>query len=212
MRIISQLAKNTKKEDNFGMNDDDWDVYKKIRKDTGDSDSEEEREKMAEFESILRENDPGFDETAEGNEDISRDSPEWYQLHLSTERICVPEIFFQPSIVGCDQAGISETLDFILKKYDVETSAKLAANVFVTGAPAKLPGLVDRIATDLVSHRPFGSISHVTAASDPTMDAFRGMQTFANDHLEEDSTWISKAEYEESGLNIFKKHCCSNVT
>ena len=27
------------------MNDDDWDVYKKIRKDTGDSDSEEEQEK-----------------------------------------------------------------------------------------------------------------------------------------------------------------------
>ena len=30
--MISQLAKNTKKEDNFGMNDDDWDVYKKISK------------------------------------------------------------------------------------------------------------------------------------------------------------------------------------
>ena len=29
--MISQLAKNTKN-DNFGMNDDDWDVYKKISK------------------------------------------------------------------------------------------------------------------------------------------------------------------------------------
>ncbi len=32
MRIISQLAKSSKKEDNFGRNDDDWDVYKFIRK------------------------------------------------------------------------------------------------------------------------------------------------------------------------------------
>ena len=32
MKIISQLAKNTKKEDDFGRNDDDWDVYKIIRK------------------------------------------------------------------------------------------------------------------------------------------------------------------------------------
>ena len=152
MRIISQLAKNTKKEDNFGMNDDDWDVYKKIRKDTGDSDSEEEQEKLAEFETILRENDPNF-ENMDENEDISRDSPEWYQLHLSTERIRVPEIFFQPSIVGCEQAGISETLDFILRKYDAETSVKLASNVFVTGAPANLPGLVDRVASDLISNR-----------------------------------------------------------
>jgi len=30
--MISQLAKNSKKEDNFGMNDNDWDVYKKISK------------------------------------------------------------------------------------------------------------------------------------------------------------------------------------
>ena len=32
MKIISQLAKHTKKEDDFGRNDDDWDVYKIIRK------------------------------------------------------------------------------------------------------------------------------------------------------------------------------------
>lgn len=32
MRMISQLAKNSKKEDNFGMRDEDWDVYKKISK------------------------------------------------------------------------------------------------------------------------------------------------------------------------------------
>ena len=32
MRMISQLAKNSKKDDNFGMNDDDWEVYKKINK------------------------------------------------------------------------------------------------------------------------------------------------------------------------------------
>ena len=30
--MISQLAKNTKKEDNFGMRDKDWEVYKKISK------------------------------------------------------------------------------------------------------------------------------------------------------------------------------------
>ena len=137
--MISQLAKNTKKEDNFGMNDDDWDVYKKIRRDQGDSDSEEEQEKLTEYETVLREHDPHFENEDEKDE-ISRDSPEWYQLHLAIERIRVPEIFFQPAIIGCDQAGVSETLDFILKKYDEETSARLASNVFVTGAAAKLPG------------------------------------------------------------------------
>lgn len=32
MRIISQLARREKKDDNFGMRDEDWDVYKAINK------------------------------------------------------------------------------------------------------------------------------------------------------------------------------------
>merc|ERR1719219_2492082 len=70
MRMISQLAKNSKKEDTFGMNDDDWDVYNKVRKDQGDSDSEEEQEKLAEYEAVLREHDPSFD-SSEDKDEIS---------------------------------------------------------------------------------------------------------------------------------------------
>lgn len=32
MRLINQLARKDKKEDNFGMRDEDWDVYKTINK------------------------------------------------------------------------------------------------------------------------------------------------------------------------------------
>lgn len=32
MRIISQLAKKEKRDDDFGMRDEDWDVYKVINK------------------------------------------------------------------------------------------------------------------------------------------------------------------------------------
>ena len=51
-----------------------------------------------------------------GGSEIARDSPEWYQLHLATEQIRISEILFQPSIIGHEQAGISETIEFILKK------------------------------------------------------------------------------------------------
>lgn len=209
MRMISQLAKVNKKEDTFGMNDDDWDVYNTVRKDQGDSDSEEEQQKLTEYEAVLREHDPNFDDPNFDGE-ISRDSPEWYQLHLATERLRAPEIYFQPSIIGCDQAGISETLDFILKKYDHDTSASLASNVFVTGAAAKLPGLMDRISNDLISNRPFKSTTGVTCAENLTLDGFRGMQKFAQDFIEVDSVWITKSEYEEKGGDILKVHCCSN--
>lgn len=61
MRIISQLARKEKDDDDFGMRDEDWDVYKTISKDD-DSDSDIENEKLMEFESILRHHDPTFEE------------------------------------------------------------------------------------------------------------------------------------------------------
>lgn len=61
MRIISQLARKEKDDDDFGMRDEDWDVYKTISKDD-DSDSDVENEKLIEFDSILRNHDPTFEE------------------------------------------------------------------------------------------------------------------------------------------------------
>ena len=59
----------------------------------GDSDSEEEQERLTEYESVLKEHDPSF--SLPEDEEVSHDSVEWYQLHLATERIRTPEILFQ---------------------------------------------------------------------------------------------------------------------
>lgn len=53
------------------------------------------------------------------------DVAEYYQLHLGTELIRVPEILFQPSIAGIDQGGVAETIEFILTQYDQESQSKL---------------------------------------------------------------------------------------
>jgi hypothetical protein len=68
--------------------------------DTGDSDSESEQERLAEYDAVLKENAPDF--ALDGNEDdqeVEQDSPEWYQLHLATERIKTPEVLFQ--VIKC---------------------------------------------------------------------------------------------------------------
>nr|CAD7455240.1 unnamed protein product [Timema tahoe] len=98
MRIISQLARKEKRDDNFGMRDEDWDVYKVINKECGDSDSDEEQ-KLLELEEVLRRNDPEFEGSALGRASSSADTAETYQLHVGIERIRAPEILFQPSMV-----------------------------------------------------------------------------------------------------------------
>lgn len=58
MRIISQLAKKEKGTDDFGSRDEDWDIYKTISREGGDSDSELENEKLLEYDEVLRHHEP----------------------------------------------------------------------------------------------------------------------------------------------------------
>lgn len=74
MRIISQLARREKGTDDFGMRDEDWDVYKTINKETGDSDSEVENEKLIEYEEILRHHDPHFIEEPQISQECAAES------------------------------------------------------------------------------------------------------------------------------------------
>lgn len=53
MRIISLLASNEKGSDEFGKDDKDWDVYKKISNEN-ESDSEAENEKLFEYDNIMK--------------------------------------------------------------------------------------------------------------------------------------------------------------
>lgn len=64
MRVISQLARKEKGTDDFGIRDEDWDVYKTISKETGDSDSEAEQERLIVCEEVLRHHDPDFGKIA----------------------------------------------------------------------------------------------------------------------------------------------------
>ena len=157
---------------------------------------------------ILKEHDPKHAEE-DGNE-ISHDSPEWYQLHHATEQIRVPEILFQPSIIGHEQAGVSEVLEFILKKFPESVQQDLVNNVFVTGALASLPGLRERLETDLKAARPFKSEFSVTIAENPGHDAWNGAKKFALIHGRNEAYFLTKEEYLERGSEYLKEHPFSN--
>ena len=108
------------------------------------------------------------------------------------------------------QAGVAETLEFILKKYSPEVQEKLVLNIFLTGALCKIPGLEQRFETDLREMRPFKSKFRVSVASNPSLDAWRGAQTFARQNFDQDKYFITKSDYEELGPDILREHFCSN--
>lgn len=207
MRIISQLAGKTKKDDTFGQDDKDWDVYKEINPDT-DSDSEAEEETLEELETMLKEHDPEFQkemDEAAGEFDIA----EYYRLHISVERIRVPELLFQPSMIGLEQSGIAETVDYVFKKFSPEDQNRLAQHVFLTGSNANFPNLLERISKELLEMRPFQSTFNVFKAANPSLDAWLGARKWVMSPASS-ACWITRAEYEEKGGEYLKEHTASN--
>ena len=177
------------------------------------TDSEEEQTLLNEYEAILKENDSNIEGEGldNGGSEIARDSPEWYQLHLATEQIRISEILFQPSIIGHEQAGISETIEFILKKFSSCIQEKLVSNVFVTGSLACLPGIKERLEIDLKEMRPFKSSFSVNIAKYPSADAWNGAKKFANNFPSSSLAYVNLQQYEEMGSEYLSQHLCSNM-
>ncbi|KAI9593329.1 hypothetical protein BDF19DRAFT_415439 [Syncephalis fuscata] len=222
MQVIAELAsENTKRHvvrqktflDDFGMNDEDWNVYHDISKEEEPED-EEDQEELELLESFLTEHDPNFLDHHKNKQTWSDKSPLlrrffWadaqdgsteraHQLQLNVERIRVPEVFFQPSIMGIDQAGIGELLEDLFRTHS--NASSLFETVFLTGGMAQLPNLSRRLQTTLTGLLPVGTSHQVQLAADPILDAWRGAaQWVRTDPTAFAQASISRAQYDECG-------------
>ncbi|EGW34252.1 uncharacterized protein SPAPADRAFT_54412 [Spathaspora passalidarum NRRL Y-27907] len=134
-----------------------------------------------------------------------------HQMHLNVERIRVPEILFQPNIAGLDQAGISEICSGLInRRLEREAAERVIKDVFITGGLAKLPNFQTRVERDFRSFLPVGTPLKVRTARDPILDAWHGMQMWA-DSEECKSGYITKKEYEEYGAEYIKEHGLGNM-
>lgn len=203
MRIISQLARKEKGNDDFGMRDEDWDVYKTISREGGDSDSELENEKLLECEEILRQHEPTVDNAV-------MEPGEAHQLHIGIERFRAPELFFQPSMMGSIEAGLPETIGYVLKQFPEYDQQLLVNNITLIGGCAVLPGLKERLLREMKEIRPFKTELAINIADNPELCGWLGARKWAasstlNQYL------LTKENYAEYGGEYFKTHSCGNM-
>ncbi|XP_067299168.1 actin-related protein 5 [Pseudorasbora parva] len=159
---------------------------------------------------------PDLNESDELSKTPSANQPmfnlaEYHQLFVGTERLRVPEILFQPSLIGEEQMGLMETLQFVLEQYPPEQQEALVKNVFLTGGNLQYPGLKERVQRDLLAIRPFQSHFKVSLASRPALDAWFGACEWALRNPAEGQGWISRQDYEENGGEYLREHCASNT-
>lgn len=53
------------------------------------------------------------------------DMASYYQVVLGVERCRVPEVLFQPTMVGVDQGGVSSTMEYVLQTYPPDVQQRL---------------------------------------------------------------------------------------
>ncbi|KAI9683962.1 MAG: Nuclear actin-protein involved in chromatin remodeling [Trizodia sp. TS-e1964] len=234
MKTLADLASdrpNSKKrrrggdEDTFGANDDDWGVYRAVAAgDQSDDDEDEELSKgLKLLEAQLLQHDPDFtlQNTLEAQSDWRKSlmhaflrgpwpydaesQRESHQIHLNVERIRVPEVVFQPSIAGLDQAGIVEiAFDILSQRISNESQrSNLLKDIFLTGGNTMFQGFDDRLRSELRAVLPAGAPLRVRTAKDAILDAWKGAAKWAGG-----SSWkaaaVTREEYLEKGSEYMK--------
>jgi actin-related protein 5 len=241
MKSIANLSsENTNKkrrrgggdDDMFGADDADWQVYRTIATGEGSDDDEAEDldKDLKRIESQLLKHDPNFTEesTREAQTDWTKSilhaflhgpypyDPESQQdvnqIHLNVERIRVPEVVFQPTIAGLDQAGIVEIASNILTERLADSPHRdtVLKDIFLTGGNTLFQGFEERLRNELRAVLPAEQTIVVRGANDRVLDAWRGAAQWAGKR-ENQSNFITRAEYMEKGSEYIKEHDCGTA-
>lgn len=144
------------------------------------------------------------------------------RIHLNTERWRVCETYFSPGMAGVDCAGLGEVLQSILARFTEAEKARLVKvcfvflrpsssnscktqNVFITGGPSQFPGLQERLYGTLRPILPPEMhLGDIVRAADPSLDAWKGMASFANTD-EFHQVGVTAEEYQEWGPERIKR-------
>lgn len=130
------------------------------------------------------------------------------QIHMTLERIRVPELIFQPHMIGITTVGIIQLLEYVLKRLPKDQQRDLVKNIYICGGNFAFSGMKERIEAELLSILPFRSEFHVTIQSN-SEDAWFGAASFAldKDFLRHS---ITKKDYSKNGPEHFIPHPYSN--
>ncbi|EER28360.1 Actin- protein 6 [Coccidioides posadasii str. Silveira] len=120
-------------------------------------------------------------------------------LVLGNERFVVPELLFHPDDIGMKQPGIPEIVMQSLSTLPTALHPAFLANVFVVGGNALIPGMVERLESDLRQLASAECIVRVRKPVDPLRSAWRGATQLASNRDVLKEVAITRQQYQEYG-------------
>jgi actin-related protein 5 len=200
-------SSNSSVDDDFGKKDEDWDIYREVSRHNLSDKEEEDQQQLHEVEMQINEMDPDY------YKNYQKYQYEFYhkhnELYLGVDQFRGPELMFKPSLIGIEQAGVTEIINSLMKTVDNECVRSLCGNIFLTGGNVKYKNIKERIFRELRMNTPCDVGIDIRIAEDPVVDAWKGGRDFCND-VNNKSCFVSREEYNECGCEYFKENRTSN--
>jgi len=127
-------------------------------------------------------------------------------LVMNNERISVPEILFNPSDIGLEQAGIPEMIEASIKATVADMHPSLYNNILLVGGNSLFPGYRQRVEQEVRQLAPDNMKVNVTLHETPITAAWKGGSLFAQNSETYHKIKLSKLLYEENGPSLFHQH------
>ncbi|KAG2186345.1 hypothetical protein INT43_002783 [Umbelopsis isabellina] len=125
-------------------------------------------------------------------------------LTMNNERFMIPEILFNPSDIGMNQAGIPEAIFQSVEACDSDAQGLLYANVVIVGGNANLPGFKQRVQSELRHLVPAEYDVRVAIPPNPIDFAWTGAQYLAaaDNGARLEQKLVTRKEYLENGSEV----------
>ncbi|KAK7479204.1 hypothetical protein BaRGS_00029548 [Batillaria attramentaria] len=127
--------------------------------------------------------------------------PDGQVVNLSTERFTVPEILFQPSLIGKQMKGLHTLVFDCLQKCPIDTRRDFYCNIFLVGGSTMFPGMAERMQKEIQALVPPAAKVKVIAPPERKLSVWIGGSILASLSTFQ-SWWITREEYDESGPSI----------
>eukprot|EP01080_Neovahlkampfia_damariscottae_P009935 gene9935-2256_t len=186
LKAMASAIDEENEDENFGRSSEDWEIYNLFNKEITQDDE-------IKFENYLKKIDSEISEIEESLGIIKNDyyslvldhrmnlnPQQMNQLHLTLERFRVPEIIFQPSIIGKQSCGLIEGIENVLSLYSKDIQNNISQNLFLCGGNLLFKNMKNRIENDFRMIRPQDSKFNIIQ-EDSIHDSWNGASLFSKE-------------------------------
>ncbi|XP_006885166.1 PREDICTED: actin-related protein T1-like [Elephantulus edwardii] len=132
--------------------------------------------------------------------------PDGSVIYIGDHLYQVPEVLFEPRLLGLDNPGISKMVATSIFKCDFRMQRKLFAKIMLTGGNTMFPGMEERLLKELEQLSFKGAPIKIMASPDRIFSGWTGasimtsLSTFKR-------RWVTSAEFKDFGPSIVQRKC-----